>query len=177
MKAPGGRQSAPPTNHTIVQKYDFLRAFGRHALIFKRRGEEWRERSRGKGVFRRLSAKSGLLLAESPLLSRESPPLLRRRRARQRKKDFSRGRFGITAVECLYLRSKSFRLCSNFYAICFSALCRRSLERRCFARGRRGCRCSLVGVAGICCTVRSFDLVARQSVARDQRRRTDGGSL
>ena len=24
MKAPGGRQSAPPTNHTILQKYDFF---------------------------------------------------------------------------------------------------------------------------------------------------------
>jgi len=24
VKAPGGRQNAPPTNHTIVQKYDFF---------------------------------------------------------------------------------------------------------------------------------------------------------
>ena len=80
MKAPGGRQNAPPTNHTIVQKYDFFASLRAACADFQ---APRRRVARKKPCERRFSTtfgESGLLFAESPLLSSESPPLLRRRR-------------------------------------------------------------------------------------------------
>ena len=66
MKVPGGRQNAPPTNHTILQKYDFFASLRAACADFQ---APRRRVARKKPCERRFSTTFD-----------ESSPLLRRRR-------------------------------------------------------------------------------------------------
>ena len=80
MKGRGGRQSGPPTNHTILQKYDFFASLRAACADFQ---APRRRVARKKPCERRFSTTFGekwTAFCRKSTTFGESPPLLRRRR-------------------------------------------------------------------------------------------------